>query len=63
VLFLLHPTYVERTQLVRAQNGVAKTNILAEGRYNVVTIAVRGRTVVRYDLTGLDGAPKWFLES
>ena len=61
VLFLLHPTFLERVVEVVARNGVAETKVFTEGWFTAGAVLDGGKTVLTYDLRNLPGAPQWFV--
>ena len=61
VVFLLHPTFLERVVEVEAKDGVAETKVFTEGWFTAGAVVDGGKTVLTYDLRNLPGAPKWFV--
>jgi hypothetical protein len=60
VLFLMHPTLVQRAVSVPFKGAVAETKFYTEGWFHVVAILDHGRTVLGLDLRDVPGVPKWF---
>jgi hypothetical protein len=61
VVFLLHPTFLERVVEVEAKDGVAETKVFTEGWFTAGAVVDGGKTVLTYDLRDMPGAPTWFV--
>jgi hypothetical protein len=63
VTFLLHPSYKEPMNRVKAVDGVAPLKIWADGWFTVVAIVESDFTTLSLSLKTLANVPDWFKEN
>jgi hypothetical protein len=63
VVIFLHPTFYRYKRFIRVKNGVVELTIASAGSFTVGVLANSGTVKLGYDLSKIEGAPKWFRES